>query len=351
MNDVVVSVKVDDKPQVMDKLEILLISTKGKKEAKTYTDLSSVAAEWEEDTEIYKMVSALFNQDNARPAPPKLIRKVTVVGMENVDSPEDIINGIKEYAKKNNDWYIFMTDRTESDYILKLSEFAQQSEPGEAALETGEEDHRKLYFARTCDKQITGVKGRSVVIYTDKKDECIEAAYLGAVGPWYPKHVTWKFKMPEKISVPELNTEEINTLEKNHVNFVSDEYKNNYIKNGVCADGEWIDSLLGADWIAQAMRNELYQVFMENEIVPYTDPGFALVAMAVFRALDKAVEYGIIATNSDSGSGIYEVIIPSMNDATEEEARSRIIPDIIWEAQLEGAVQGVKTKGVLRVKL
>ncbi len=361
MKDVVVSVRVDDKPEAMDELEILVVSTDKAAAAKTYTDLSGVKEDWGDDSNVYKMVSALFNQGSAQPSPGRLIRKVKVAGLGKANTaeggtseeltPEVLVQRLKEYAEKDNSWYIFLTDRAEKEYIVKLSEFAQNSEPTEAALVSGEDDRRKIYFARTSDKDITGVKGRSVIAYTDKEDEHIEAAYLGAVAPWYPKHVTWKFKMPQGITAPELTTADINNLDKNHINYVSDEYKNNYIKNGVCADGEWIDSVLGGDWIARDMRNELYKVFVENEVVPYTDEGFNLVGMAVFRTLNKAVQYGIIASDSDSGTGIYRVSIPARSTASEEQIRNRIIPDIIWEAQLEGAVHGAVTKGTLKVNL
>ncbi|MDE7331210.1 MAG: DUF3383 domain-containing protein [Lachnospiraceae bacterium] len=375
MKDVVVSVRVDDKPEVMNELEILLVSTDDRKDsstgteesastdteesvstgtkraAKTYTDLSDIKNDWGENSKVYKMASALFNQGNAQPAPEKLIRKVTVAGFGKVDTPDDLVKKLKEYAEKNNDWYIFLTDRTEDEYIMKLSEFAQSSEPAEAGLASGEEDHRKIYFAKTSKKNIADIKGRSVIVYTEKEDEHIEAAYLGAVAPWYPKHVTWKFKMPQGLTVPTLTASEISTLDKNHINYVSDEYKNNYIKNGVCADGEWIDSLLGNDWIAKDMRNELYKVFMENAVIPYTDDGFNLIGMAVFRTLNRAVQYGIIASDSDSGTGVYRVSIPARSTATEEQIRNRIMPDITWEAQLEGAVHGIRTKGVLKVNL
>lgn len=351
MKDVVVSVKVDDKPLPMEGLEILLVSTEDAKDAATYTDLEGIKADWGEESKAYKMASALFGQGGARPAPPKLVRKVTILGAGDTETPAALVSAIKEYGSRDNGWYVFLTDRTEDEYIKELSKFAKESEPAETELVSGAEDHRKVYFARTMNKQLSGVSGRSVVVYTDKEGEHIDAAYLGAVAPWYPMHVTWKFKMPGGIGVPELSFQEADSLEKGHINFVSDEYKNNYIKNGVCADGEWIDSLLGADWIAQDMRNELYKVFMENAVVPYTDEGFTLVGMAVFRTLNKAVGHGIVASDGESGNGIYRVSIPARASATEEQARKREIPDILWEAQLEGAAHGAVTRGVLKVNL
>ena len=351
MKDVVVSVKLDDKPKTRDELEILLVSTEEEKDAKTYTDLAEIQEEWGRESTVYGMANAIFNQGNAQPEPPKLIRKVTIIGAGQIETPDELVEKLKEYSKRNDNWYVFLTDRTEDEYILKLSEFAQKSEPNEAELISGEEDRRKVYFAETTNKELNGVKARSIILYTEDQKEYTAAAYLGAVAPWYPQHVTWKFKMPQGVQAYELTVSEMNVLEKNCINFVSDEYKNNYIKNGVCGDGEWIDSLFGADWIARNMPNELYEVFVQNEVVPYTDSGFSLVGMAVFRTLSKAVEYGIIDSDGESDTGMYKVSIPARSAATEEQARNRVIPDIIWEAQLKGAVHGTVTRGVLKVNL
>lgn len=43
--------------------------------------------------------------------------------------------------------------------------------------------------------------------------------------------------------------------------------------------------------------------------------------------------------------------IPRRADATEEQARNRIMPPIPWEATLRGGVHGVKVTGVLTVSL
>ncbi len=351
MRDVVVSVKVDDKPQTMDELEVLLVSTKEKRDVKTYVDLGEISKEWGEGSEIYGMASAMFNQGEARPAPPKLIRKVSIVGIGQVETPDELVEKLKEFSGKNDNWYVFLTDRAEDEYILKLSAFAKESEPGEAELMSGREDHRKVYFAETANKELSGIEARSVVLYEKEPGKYAAASYFGAVAPWYPKHVTWKFKMPQGLKACELSEAEVNALEENHINFVSDEYKNIYVKNGVCGDGEWIDSLFGADWIARDMREELYKVFLQNEVVPYTDDGFTLIGMAVFRTLNRAAEYGIIATESESGIGVYRVNIPARSTATEEQVKGRVMPDIIWEAQLQGAVHGAVTRGVLKVNL
>ena len=99
------------------------------------------------------------------------------------------------------------------------------------------------------------------------------------------------------------------------------------------------------------MREELYSIFLNNAKVPYTDAGFALIASGVFAALNRATDLGIIATDPESDAGVFTVTVPKRADATDDEARARKMPDIVWEAQLEGAVHSVKVKGTLRATL
>ncbi|HCJ60644.1 MAG TPA: hypothetical protein DHV95_08540 [Faecalibacterium sp.] len=119
----------------------------------------------------------------------------------------------------------------------------------------------------------------------------------------------------------------------------------------ICGDGNFIDNVLGADYITHQIRENLYEIFIANKKIAYTDDGFALVAAGVFAALNRAVELHIIATDPEDDTGVYTVVIPKRADATDEQARNRQMPDIKWSAQLEGAVHSVKVNGTLRVTL
>lgn len=349
--DVVVVVSLDNKPVTVDVVDILLISTEKKKDLALYTSLDSIAKDWTKDSSAYKMAHALFEQGGATPAPERLIRKVAIVGFEPPEAPEDLIVDIMDFQDRNNDWYIFMTDQTDDDYIEALAEFAAKSEPTERELSEGAEDRRKFYIGQTNSKDLSVNKTRTAVIYVDNLAEQADAAWAGAVLAWYPRGVTWKFKMPQGVSVPELTQAEIGILEGNHINYVTNEYKKNYIKHGCCTDGSWCDAVIGGDWIAKTMREKLYDVFITNPVVPYTDAGFTLIGAAVFEALNEATGHGIIAENPESGLGEYTVVIPKRSGATEAQAKERIMPDIPWSATLGGAIHGVKIKGVLKVTL
>ncbi len=288
-----------------------------------------------------------------------------VNGRDTVSAADSLIETIKKFQTDvDNDWYYLMSDKDDDDYVKALAKFAEASEPSEAELGAGVEDHRKFYMGQTGNKNFACSTARAAVIYTDEEylNEEPDASYTGNVGPFYPTNVTWKFKRPQDgnapssdgiklISLPQLTDGERDQLLENHVNFLPEEYKRQYVKNGTCLNGEFIDTVLGGDWIAKRMRDLLYDLLLTNANINYDDAGFGLIATAVMQALAEAVDLNIIAMDAESRTGIFTVNIPKYVDSTEDQRRSRTMPDITWEALLAGAVHQVKTKGVLRASL
>ena len=294
-------------------------------------------------------------------------KKTFTNGKDAMTAADSLIETIKEFQRdEDDDWYYFLTDRDEPEFVKTLAKFAEASEPTEAELGTGVEDHRKFYMGQTSDLDFADNTARAAVIYTEEKylSEEPDASYTGNVGPFYPKNVTWKFKRPQDgnaatsegtklISRPKLTEGQRNQLNENHVNYLTEEYKRQYVKEGVCLNGEFIDVVLGGDWIAKRMRDLLYDILLENANIDYSDAGFGLIATAVLQALAEAADedHNIVARDQESRAGIFTVNIPKYAESTEEQRRNRVMPDITWEALLCGAVHQVKTKGVLRATL
>ena len=357
-NDVIVVVDIDAKPKGVETLDILLLSTEGKKDMKTYRDLTVINTDYP-GKKVAAMAAAMFNQGKTTLAT-TLIRKVRIAGIEAPVGDDEkakataLVAAVEEIREKDDDWYILLTDQTSPEAVEALAAWAEASEPTEAELGAGIEDHRKLYFGQTSKKEGNPSNARAIVVYADQdklQTEWADAAYLGNVGPFYPQSVTWKFKRPQGISVPDLTAAERDALAEQYVNFLTVEYKREYVKNGCCLDGEFIDVQIGADYIAKTMRDNLYDIFLNNATIGYTDEGFSIVADGVYKALNRAVDLGIIARDPESRQGVYNVDVPKRSEATDEQARSRQMPDIAWEALLEGAVHSVKVKGVLRATL
>lgn len=286
-------------------------------------------------------------------------------GTDKMTAADALIYRINKFRSDiDDDWYYLMTDRDEDEYVTALAKFAEASEPTEAELGAGATDHRKFYMGQTCNKKFLSNTARAAVIYTDREylDEEPDASYTGNVAPFYPNSVTWKFKRPQDgnaptsagtklISLPLLKESERDVLLENHVNYLTEEYKRQYVKDGVCLNGEFIDVVLGSDWIAKRMRDLLYDILLSNANINYDDAGFGLIATAVMQTLTEATDLNIIARDPESKTGVFTISIPRYADSTEEQRRNRVMPDITWEALLAGAVHQVKTKGALRASL
>ena len=266
--DVVVVVNIDAKPSGTENLDILLLSTEGAKDVAVYRDLD-VIKEAFTGKKVAAMAEALFEQGKTTLAE-TLIRKVKIAGIAapsgsgETEKASALVEAVETLRETDDDWYILLTDQDGDEAVKALCAWAEATEPTEAELGAGEEDHRKLYFGRTQNKSLAVTNRRSIVIYGDQAEEYPDAAYVGNVGPFYPESVTWKFKRPQGLTVPDLTNAERDALEEANVNFLTVEYKREYVKNGVCADGEFIDVQMGADYIAKNMRENLYDIFLES---------------------------------------------------------------------------------------
>jgi hypothetical protein len=371
-DNTVVDIRTDTEVTTGAQLAALFAGTSFTVGGKTYTAAAvdnavvyTATVGGEADT-IPERVEFFGDEDLITPVAAELTAEF-VNGTDFVSAADNLVNAIKEFQSNvDNDWYYLLTDRDEDEYVIALAKFAEASEPSEAELGGGVEDHRKFYMGQTCNKAFANTTARAAVIYTDEQylNEEPDASYTGNVGPFYPKSVTWKFKRPQDgnaatsegeklISLPKLTEGERDALLENHVNFLTEEYKRQYVKDGTCLDGEFIDIVLGADWIAKRMRDLLYDLLLANANINYGDDGFGFIATAPAQALAEAADedHNIIARDAETKAGVFTINIPKYAETTEEQRRNRVMPDITWEALLSGAVHQVKTKGVLRVSL
>ena len=311
----------------------------------TSTEHTAISG-YTETVEFYK------NADCTEPCGLQNGTLAVVSGSADVSRADALIAAIEELRDVDDDFYFILTDVTDDECVKALCQWAEGTAPTEAELGAGVEDHRKFYFGQTANKEYANDYGRSAVFYSEAPyTEWADAAWVGCVAPFWPQSVTWKWKVPDGVEVADLRDSERDVLENNRVNFMTEEYKHAYVKNGICGDGNFVDNVLGADYITYQMRENLYRIFMENPKIGYNDGGFALVADSVFDALNRAVDLEIISVDAESGSGNFTVTVPKLADATEEQITNRRMPDIYWEAELDGAIHSAKVSGVLSVTL
>ena len=150
--DVVVVVNIDAKPTGTESLDILLVSTEGAADCKVYRDLDVINKDFP-NKKVAAMAAAMFDQGKTTLAE-TLIRKIKIVGVATPETSAALVKSIEDFREVDDDWYFLLTDKSEDTYVTALAAFAEASEPTEAELGAGTEDHRKFYFGQTKNKEL-----------------------------------------------------------------------------------------------------------------------------------------------------------------------------------------------------
>lgn len=354
MQDIVVYISLDTASKEKETLLPLILSFEGEFPYKEYNQAEDVAADFQaENSMTAKAAQALFDQIKLENSPGR-VKKVAVYGVAEGAQPATVTAALDTLRETQDEWYFLLPTTANAAMIAALSAWCSATVLTLAQLEAGQVEAEKLLIAQTGDKEaVTAAlkKNRqTVVCYNhDAANSFLPAAWVGRVAPNYPTCVTWKWKELYGIPATDEKGVDLQELLEGRYNTYISNHGREYMSEGICTDGDFIDTVIGRWQIKKAMRAKLVNLFVDTEHVGYDDGGFTMVAEQVIAALDEAVENGVIL--KQNGAGAYSVTIPKRSDATEEQARNRILPPIPWEATLRGGLHGVKVTGVLTVAL
>lgn len=354
MQDIVVYISLDTAAAERATLLPLILSFEGAFPYKEYNKAEDVVKDFSaEKSPTALAATALFDQIKLENSPGR-VKKVAVFGVAADTAAAAVTTALDTLRETHDDWYFLLPTATDASMLAALSAWCSSTVLTLAQLEAGQVEAEKLLLAQTSDKaaitEAVKKNKQTVVCYNhDAANSFIPPAWVGRVAPNYPQSVTWKWKELYGIPATDEKGVDLQDMLENRYNLYITNHGRDYMSEGICTDGDFIDTVIGRWQIKEAMRTRLVNMFVDTEHVGYDDEGFTQVAEQVITALDEAVENGIIL--KQDGAGAYSVAIPKRADATEEQARNRIMPPIPWEATVRGGVHGVKVTGVLTVAL
>lgn len=109
--------------------------------------------------------------------------------------------------------------------------------------------------------------------------------------------ITLKFKQEPGIEAETLSTSQANTAAAKNANvFVNYANDTAIFQEGVMANGEFVDTVMGIDWLATTIQRELYNLlYTSTTKIPQTDQGQRLLLTAVEAVCAQGVINGLIA--------------------------------------------------------
>lgn len=251
----------------------------------------------------------------------------------------------------------FINDANDSWYALILTDRTLQTVKDAAAWI---EAHIKLFGTASNDLNIinspagtdttsiaaflnqSGYVRTFVMYHQDALYDYPEAAWFGAVLPLDPGSETWKFKQLSTISYSNLTTTQSLNAHNKKANTYEYVAGVGITENGTVAQGEYIDTVRGIDWLTARMQEFVFQVLLNNPKVPYTDAGIASVQAEVMKALSLGV-----SNNFLSPSPAPMVTVPLAANVSNADKAARILRNVRFTATLTGAIHVVEIRGNL----
>lgn len=265
-----------------------------------------------------------------------------------VADPHNVASDLNTIRIQNDTWYGY--------FIVSASE----AEVETAAAWT--EGQKKVQFARNFDVAIAG-SGSSDLFSRLKAagykrtfpcymgDVKAPPAWMGGQLPETPGSNNWAFKTLNGITVDVLDDTSVANVIGVPVEGTKGKNGNiyttiagiNMTRMGTAASGDYIDNIIGLDWLHAEIQTRVFANLAAAKKVPYTNAGVSILISSVKAGLDQGVTNGLL----DAGS--ISVTAPDVLTVSSNDRANRIAPPIAFEARLQGAFNSVRVTGTVSV--
>lgn len=249
---------------------------------------------------------------------------------------EDII----ACSAEDDDWYALTHETRTKELILTIASYVETLEKvyfpcsEEAAVKAGTEDN-------VADRLNELALDRSPYFYSEDQENYPECGWIGTRLALDPGSATWMFSTIKTATADTLSTTESGTIRGFEANTYETFASRNIMREGTVPSGEYVDIIIGIDYIRQRLREDIFETLANAKKVPYTDAGVAIIEAAVRARLNDAVNKGILAS--------FTVTVPKVAAISSANKSARLLPDVEFDGILAGAIHKVEVRGRVSV--
>lgn len=315
--------------------------THGTDRVKTYTNINDLTEDGFTTTDpIYKAVMSAFSQS---PRP-----NIVKVGQRKTS--EEIVDTMNAVVSVDNDFYGIVLASRETDDILAMAAWAE-TQTKLFGTSTAEET------AKSAEQQtdlISTLKAknyyRTFVFYHElANDEYIEAGVMAKCFDSEPGGETWANKILTGLTADNLTESEYKAIRGKNGNTFEAFKNNNITQNGKVVGGEWIDVIRFRDWLQEDITVNVFNLLINNNKIPYTDAGIALVENQINKSLLAGQRMGGIAPTEYDENDVenpgYVITVPLASNIPANIKATRVLEGITFTARLAGAIHAVEIEG------
>ena len=306
--------------------------------ARVYGSLAELTDDgWASTDAVYKMANAIFMQNPT-------VNKIVVGRADSGDA--DVAASLNAIANENTSWYGLLVDQAMDD---EYGDIAAWVETNKKLFIIWTTDANTPDASKTTDLASTLMAlsyDRTAVIWHAQPSDGADypdAAWMGEGFPYEPGTSTWAYKTLKGVTPDSITGAKESALQGKNCNYYSEVGGVNITQEGKVASGEWIDIIIGTDWIEARLREAVYSAFVNNRKIPYDDSGITLIEGLVKGVLNQAAAAGILQADS------IVVTVPRYADIPQADKRDRRLPDVKFTALYQGAIHRTTINGTISV--
>ncbi len=305
----------------------------GQSRVKTYSSLTEVVSDFASTTKEYKAAASYFGQD---PKPTRLL-----IGQV-IDNSESFAAAYTAITLANNNFYGVMAATDDADSI--------------AAIATAVEAENRIFGVSSSNIKAYDTTDSTSVFYKvkDKKrtfsffnvaasSSYPEAAWFGVMLTKDAGSASWAYKNLSGVAADIFSTDQRTKTSTRNINYYTALAGREVTLEGKLMSGEFIDTIVGLDWITFELRTNIANALITSGKIPFTNAGIGVIESMVRNSLNLAGEREIVDANT------IKVSVPDVRNVSETDRAARILPDVKFEARLAGAIHKVTIKGTVTI--
>lgn len=261
---------------------------------------------------------------------------------------DTMANDLAAIKNENNDWYGFtLISRVVQD-ILDAAAWVEANKKFAKFTSSDANiiDQSLVGDTTSIAKQLKDLSyARSQVLYhPDAATSYMENALFGVILPKNPGSYTEMFKTLVGITVTVLTDTQIANAKAKNCLIYTELGGVNMTQEGKVAEGEYSDVIVFVDWLEAEITANVFGDFVNQDKIPYTDPGTGAIEGDVKTALKLGVERQGIAEDP-----AFTTSVPKVADVSQTDKANRLLPDVLFDATLSGAIHGTTINGKVTV--
>jgi len=180
--------------------------------------------------------------------------------------------------------------------------------------------------------------------YHADSGEFLCAAIMAARFATTPGSATWAMTELDGITPDVLTSGERSAILGKNGNLYETCKGISFTQFGTMADGEYIDTIVGADWTKDIMESDGLTLLVNAGKVPFTDGGISAIQARILAILDRAVRAGVLAADPAPA-----VQVPRAKDVSAADKRNRILTGVTFTGTIAGAIHKTRVRGTFSI--